>query len=326
MTHLEPTQTGQALVSIVVPVFNESAGIREFYDQLVSTLVQLPVDREIIFIDDGSTDRTAEIIAAIAKEDPRVGGVSLSRNFGHQAALTAGLNLARGNAVISMDGDLQHPPSLIPVLIEKWTQGHKIVNTIRQDTGDQSFLKRWSSRLYYRVLNWISEVPIPSGAADFRLLDRQVVDTLRELKEHDRFLRGLISWVGFSSTSVPFQPAKRRTGKTKYSLVKMVRLAIDGILSFSAAPLRLLLIGGLFICALSLVYASYSLYAHFFENTTVRGWTSLLVSVLFLGGVQLIGMGLLGEYLMHIYWETKGRPLYIVRQSYGASVPRANKN
>ena len=314
------------LISIVIPVFNESEGIHQVYEQVCRAIAGLPDPCEIIFVDDGSTDDTAALIASIAQKTTNVSGISLSRNFGHQAALTAGLDVARGDAVVTMDGDLQHPPDFIPILVEKWKQGFQVVNTVREDSGRESLLKRVSSRIYYKILNLVSEVPIQAGAADFRLLDRQVVESLRAIKEHDRFLRGLVSWVGYSSTSVRFTPGKRYAGKTKYSFVKMFRLAVDGILSFSAVPLRLLLVCGLIICLLSFVYGSYSLYVHFFTNATVPGWTSLLITILFLGGGQLIGIGLLGEYLMHIYMESKSRPLYIIRQSFGGGCERVEKN
>jgi polyisoprenyl-phosphate glycosyltransferase len=232
------------------------------------------------------------------------------------------LRHASGDAVITMDGDLQHPPSLIPTLIGKWQEGHQVVFTIRESTADESFFKKLTSRLFYRLMSASSMTPVQPFGADFRLLDKAVVSSLNTLEEHDRFLRGLIGWLGFSAVGVPFTADARIAGKTKYSTRKMLSFALDGILSFSAAPLHLVTLLGLIVSALSFLYGAYSLYAYFFTALTIPGWTSLLVTVLFLGGVQLISIGFLGEYLLRVYNETKRRPLYIIKDALNIDTKR----
>ena len=216
-----------------------------------------------------------------------------------------------------MDGDLQHPPSLIPALLEQWQNGNQIVYTVREETEGEPFLKRLTSKLFYRLLNAFSQTSVQPFAADFRLLDRKVVDSLNTMEERDRFLRGLISWVGFSSIGVTYKADARFAGTSKYTFRKMMRLAIDGIVSFSATPLHLVTYLGLIVSFLSFLYGLYSLYAYFFTDLTIPGWTSILVTVLFLGGIQLISIGVLGEYLIRVYNEAKGRPLYIIKDSLG---------
>jgi len=311
------------LVSIVVPVLNESENLAELYRQLNTILAELSYKFEILFVDDGSTDSTYRLLEGLRRKDERVKAVSFSRNFGHQAALTAGLQLARGNAVIMMDGDLQHPPALIPSLLKEWEAGFPIVYTVRKETQGESFFKKAASRMFYRLLNSFSDTPVHQAAADFRLLDRKVVASLNTFQERDRLLRGLISWVGFPSKSLVYTAEARAAGKSKYTLRKMVKLAIDGITSFSTAPLHLVTYVGFVVCLISFMYGLYSLYAFFFTGLTVPGWTSLLITVLFLGGVQLISIGIMGEYLIRVYNESKGRPLYIIKDSLGVSIPRS---
>jgi len=308
-------------VSIVIPVYNEVESIPILFDHLKKALAGLPFNFEILFVDDGSTDGTYLAINDLRQRDRRVKAISFSRNFGHQAALTAGLQYATGDAVVTMDGDLQHPPSLIPLLVEKWREGFEIVYTTRESTADESFLKKITSRLFYRIMNAFSDTEIQTYAADFRLLDRSVVNNLNKLEERDRFLRGLIGWMGYSSIGIPYTADARVAGTSKYTTKKMFKFALDGILSFSAAPLHLVTYLGLLVSFFSFLYGLYSLYAYFFTTRTIPGWTSLLVTVLFLGGVQLICIGILGEYLIRIYNEAKGRPLYIVRTSFGFEDP-----
>ena len=312
-------------VSIVIPVFNEVENVPILFDHLTKALHGLPFNFEILFVDDGSTDGTYLAVKDVQKRDRRIKALSFSRNFGHQAALTAGLQYASGDAVITMDGDLQHPPSLIPTLIEKWREGFEIVYTTRESTADESFFKKMTSRLFYRLINAFSETPVQPFAADFRLLDRAVVRSLNTLEERDRFLRGLIGWLGFSTVGVPYTADLRAAGKSKYTLGKMMKLALNGIVSFSAAPLHLVTYLGIFSAFLGFLYGIYSLYVRFFTNDTVQGWTSLVIVILFLGGVQLISIGILGEYLIRVYDETKRRPLYIVRDSVGLEPADARK-
>jgi glycosyltransferase involved in cell wall biosynthesis len=304
-------------VSVAIPVYNEEESISLLLDQLRPVIDKLPYEFEVLFIDDGSTDGTYRAIQEARKKDPRIKALSFSRNFGHQAALIAGLQFAKGDAVITMDGDLQHPPGLIPDLIGKWREGFQIVYTIREATIKESFFKRLTSRFFYRVINAFSDTPVQPFAADFRLLDRSVVNSLKSLKERDQFLRGLIGWMGFNAAGIPFTAGERAAGTSKYSTKKMIKLALDGILSFSAAPLHFVTYLGFVVSLLSFLYGAYSIYAYFFTNLTVSGWTSLLLAVLFLGGVQLISIGFLGEYLIRIYNETKARPSFIIKESSG---------
>jgi glycosyltransferase involved in cell wall biosynthesis len=312
-------------ISIVIPVFNEVETVPILFDHLKRVLLPLPFDFEILFVDDGSTDGTYLAIKDLQKRDRRVKALSFSRNFGHQAALTAGLQYASGDAVITMDGDLQHPPSLIPTLIEKWNEGFEIVYTTRESTADESFFKKMTSRLFYRIINAFSETPVQPFAADFRLLDRAVVKSLNTLEERDRFLRGLIGWLGFSAVGVPYTADPRAAGTSKYTTRKMIKLAFSGIISFSAAPLHLVTYLGITASFLGFLYGIYSLYVRFFTNDTVQGWTSLVIVILFLGGVQLISVGILGEYLIRVYDETKRRPVYIVRDSLGLETADVRK-
>jgi dolichol-phosphate mannosyltransferase len=303
------------VISIAIPVYNEVENIPLLYDHLKPVLQKLPFVFELIFVDDGSSDGTYAVIQKLREQDRRIKAISFSRNFGHQAALTAGLQYATGDAVITMDGDLQHPPSLIPTLIEKWQEGNQVVFTIRESTADESFFKKLTSKLFYRIMTASSKTPVQPFGADFRLLDRKVVASLRTLEERDRFLRGLIGWLGFTAIGVPYTADARAAGTSKYSTRKMIKFALDGILSFSATPLHLVTFLGLFVSILSFAYGAYSLYAFFFTDRTIPGWTSLLVTILFLGGVQLISIGFLGEYLLRVYNETKRRPLYIIKDS-----------
>ena len=305
------------LISVVIPVYNEAANVPVLADELLEVFKKLPFKFEVLFVDDGSTDTTYRAVQDLRQKDRRTKALSLSRNFGHQAALTAGLEFAQGEAVITMDGDLQHPPSLIPALLEQWQNGNQIVYTIRDETEGEPFLKKMTSRIFYRLMNAFSETSIQPFAADFRLLDRKVVDSLKTIEERDRFLRGLIGWVGFSSIGVTYKADARFAGRSKYTFRKMMRLALDGIVSFSATPLHLVTYLGLAVSFLSFLYGLYSLYSYFFTDRTVPGWTSILVTVLFLGGVQLVSIGVLGEYLIRVYNEAKGRPLYIIKDSLG---------
>lgn len=306
-----------AEISVVVPVYNEEENIRPLYDRLSETLKALGLSYEIIMVDDGSSDRSAEIISELNKKDGRVKLLSFSKNFGHMIALSAGLDHASGNAVITLDADLQHPPALIPKLVEKWKSGAEVVNTLRKETRGAGVFKVLSADLFYRLLNKIARINLPPRAADYRLLDRKVVETLKQMKERARFLRGLISWVGFKQGSVEYEADPRFAGKTKYSVGRMFSFALDGITSFSSFPLRLSTYLGLTVAFLSFVYILYAVYIRLFTNRAIEGWTSVLVAVLFIGGVQLIFLGILGEYLGRVYEETKQRPLYIVRSKLG---------
>ena len=304
-------------LSIVVPLFNEEESLPELYTRFSAVSSSLGLACEIILVDDGSTDHSLEIIEALAVKDPRVKLLSFSRNFGHMAALSAGLDHAGGDAVITLDADLQHPPELIPAMLQKWKEGAEIVNAIRRETRGAGAVKKVTARLFYWLIGKIGKINLPEGSADYRLLDRKVVEALKGLKERSRFLRGIINWVGFKQSTVTFDAPSRFAGKTKYSFGKMFAFALDGITAFSAFPLKLSAYLGLCTAGLSFIYIIYAIYIRLFTNQAIEGWTSVLVAVLFIGGVQLIFMGVLGEYLGRVFDETKGRPLYIVSKKIG---------
>lgn len=299
-------------VSVVIPCFNENSNILTLYQSLSSVLS--PYSYDLLFVDDGSTDTSLEVIESIAASDTKVRYISLSRNFGHQHALKAGLDHAAGDCVISLDADMQHPPELIPKLIDKWQEGFEVVNTIRGEQKSLSTSKKISSGLFYHFVNKLSSVEIKPGVADFRLLDRKVVDALAQFNENYLFLRGLIPWLGFKQTSVHFEPADRLSGKTKYSFTRMLRFALDGITSFSSRPLYLSIALGTVIAGLAFIYGIYALYMYLFTDATMPGWTSTTASILFIGGIQLIMLGIIGMYLGKLFIENKRRPNYIIRQ------------
>lgn len=304
-------------LSLVVPVCNEEDNLSLLYEKLLQVLSPLPLSWELILVDDGSRDGSLSVMRRLREKDQRVKIISLSRNFGHMMALTAGLDFAAGDAVITLDADLQHPPELIPELVRRWQAGSEIVNTVREETTGAGWFKSWSARFFYRLINRVARLDLPAGSADYRLLDRRAVNYLKQFRERSRFLRGLIGWVGFHQEFLPYRAAARQAGKTKYSFGKMFSFALDGITSFSAAPLRLAAYLGLLVASLSFLYLAYALYAHFLTDQTIEGWTSLLVVVLFLGGLQLIFLGVIGEYLGRVFEEVKQRPLYIVREKIG---------
>ncbi len=313
------------LVSIVIPAYNEAECLPRLHAELCRACDPLPYAFEFLFVDDGSRDATPETLAQLRRRDGRVGYLALSRNFGHQAALSAGIERARGDAVIVMDGDLQHPPALIPVLLDRWRAGHDVVNTHRVQTVRIGLLKRLCSAAFYRVFNWAANVHLSPGSADFRLLARPVVDALNGLPERHRFLRGLIPWLGFRQTCVDFVAPERFAGHSKYTFLRSLRFALDGITAFSFYPLRRVTMLGWLIALGSVVYALYALGAHLFGHDTVPGWTSLLLCILFFGGCQLALAGILGEYLGRVLEQVKGRPLYIVRSAVDPLPARSHK-
>ncbi|GAB3961099.1 glycosyltransferase family 2 protein [Spirosoma harenae] len=267
---------------------------------------------EILIVDDGSSDQTRYVLRQLSQEYPVVRFISFSRNFGHQMALRAGYDNARGEAVICLDADLQHPPELIPTLIDKWRQGFEVVYTVRQADPKLSWFKRTTSKYFYRVLRSVSNLEIEDGAADFRLLDRKVVDTIKQFKENDLFLRGAISWVGFRQCRILYEPAARYAGRSKYSFRKMLKLAAMGITSFSTRPLYLSVMLGFGMFLFATLFGMETLYEYFFTNATVSGWTTLVVLLVLIGGVQFIMIGIMGVYLGKTFVEVKGRPAYII--------------
>lgn len=305
---------------IVAPCHNEAAGVRQFYQQLRETLAKLKNCRyRIVLVDDGSSDATPQILVELSRGDPDLCVVTLSRNFGHQIALTAGLDAADGDAVIMMDADLQHPPALIPEMVARWQQGADIVSAVRQSTGGASWWKSATSGLFYRLINLLSDTYIVPGAADFCLLSRRAHQAILSVRERQRFLRGIVSWVGFNRTFVPFEAPPRYAGQSSYSPAKMIRLAMTAVISFSSAPLRMATRLGLLLSAAGFAYLAYILIAWLFLERNEPGWTSTISVILILGGVQLVFMGLLGEYLAVVYEEAKQRPLYLLKEPSAAA-------
>lgn len=304
------------MISIVTPVYNEDGNVVYFHDEVTKVMQTLDMDYEIIYVNDGSKDRTDELIHQLAAGDPHVRALTFARNFGHQIAITCGMDFAVGDAVITMDGDMQHPPALLPKLLGLWEQGYDVVQTIRQTTQGVSAFKRLTSKYYYKALNLISEVPVQPGGSDFRLLDHQAVLALRQYREHDRFIRGIVGAMGFRQVQVPFVAPERYAGTSKFSLKKMAKFALDGILGNSILPLRISFYIGLVSLLLSFALFGHVLFETY-EGDTVPGWSTIVIVMAFFGGTQLMVLGILGEYIGHIFREVKGRPLYLVDTSAG---------
>jgi dolichol-phosphate mannosyltransferase len=300
-------------ISIVIPAYNEEGNLSEIRKAIDHVFHNLPNYKyEIIFVNDGSRDRTQDFLEDMSLSFPEVRYIEFSRNFGHQYAVKAGLDLADGNAVISMDADLQHPPALIPEMIRKWEEGYDIVYTIRKYPKSISRFKRSTSDFFYRILSKLSDVELEKGSSDFRLLDASVIDVIRDGTESDVFLRGLVKWVGFRQYAIPFVAGERFAGESKYSLGKMFRFAFTGITAFSVKPLYLAAYLGFFFSLVSLLYIPYVIYS-FMNHSEISGWASLIMTVVFFGGVQLIILGILGIYMGKIFKQIKGRPNYIIR-------------
>lgn len=272
---------------------------------------------ELIFVDDGSKDRTLQILATLQPQNPHIRILSFSRNFGHQLAVTAGIDHARGDAVVLIDADLQDPPELIPEMIKKWKEGYEVVYGQRILRRGETYFKRITARLFYRLLNRLSEVPIPLDTGDFRLMGRRVVDELIKMREHHRFIRGMVSWVGFKQTPVFYDRRPRFAGKSKYPLRKMIRFTMDGIVSFSATPLKVATYLGFLTALLSLAGIIYVIFVRLRTNNWVPGWTTTIIAIMFFSGVQLITVGIIGEYVARIHRESKHRPLYILKEKIG---------
>lgn len=297
-------------ISIVVPCYNERDNVRTLVDRLVAALGS--TDFEIVFVDDGSRDGSPALVEEIAKTQPRVRLLELSRNFGHQAALAAGLDDARGKAVVIMDADLQDPPELVPEMIARWRAGADVVYAVRR-TRKEGFLKRAAYKIFYRSMRMITAVDIPLDAGDFSLLDGAVVDALRALPEKNRFLRGLRSWVGFTHVAVPYDRPGRNAGETKYTLRKLVGLALSGYVGFSSMPLRAAAFLGFFAAFVGFGLMGWVIWTRFYGLVSPRGWASTSALVLFMGGVQLLTLGVIGEYLGRVYDEVRRRPTYVLR-------------
>jgi len=303
-------------ISIIIPTYCEEGNIVPLYSKLVLELNNLKISAfEIIYINDGSTDESLEKIKELVTQDSRVKYIHFSRNFGHQNALRAGLDFASGNAVISMDADLQHPPEMLPMLINHWREGYQVVYTKRKNTSDLSLFKKLTSALFYKLVNYLSETKLEEGTADFRLLDRSVVEALKKFKENNLFYRGIVPGIGFKQISVEYTPHERFSGKTKYTFSKMVRFALIGITSSSAKPLYFSIYLGVFLAILSFLYAVYAIYISVFTEKAITGWTSLIASILFIGGIQLVMLGIVGIYLGKLFSESKNRPNYLIEET-----------
>jgi len=306
------------LLSVVVPCFNEEEALHETSRELLEVLARAPLSFEIIYVDDGSTDATPGILRDLARQDERVRVIRFSRNFGHQMAITAGLEHSSGDAVVLIDADLQDPPELILEFVQKWMDGYDVVYGVRAEREGETAFKRWSAKLFYRCIDQLSETRIPLDAGDFRLMDRCVVDALLAMPERDRFVRGMVSWLGFSQVAVSFRRAARKAGVTKFSVFRMIRFAMDGIFSFSIVPLRLATWTGFAASAIAILGILIAVVEWIFGVPgLVKGWTSMVTAILFIGGVQLICIGIIGEYVGRIYGESKRRPLYVLRERLG---------
>jgi len=310
-------------LSVVLPIYNEEKGIDELYRRLTEVLGPTGWSYELVLVNDGSRDGSWRKILELGSRDRRVCGVNLSRNFGHQIAITAGVEMSRGAAVVVMDSDLQDPPELIPVLYAKHQEGFDVVYAQRRTREGESWFKEVTAKAFYRLIRRMTTIEIPVDTGDFRLMSRRVVNDLMKLQEQSRFVRGLVTWVGYNQTPVLYDRSKRYGGETKYPLAKMMRFALDGITGFSSQPLRLASHAGLFFAFASLtLMAALMVYKLGGGTAVIPGWTSLAVAVLFLGGVQLLAVGILGEYIGRIYEEVKRRPLYLVRDSVNFTNPR----
>lgn len=304
-------------LSLLVPMYNESEVIPAFFERIQNVLSSLDIEWEIVCVNDGSTDNTEALVQGYAEKDPRIKLVSFSRNFGKEPAMTAALDYASGSAIIPIDADLQDPPEVIGVMLEKWEEGFDVVYAKRASRDSDSVVKRSTAHWFYQLFNRLSDIPIPENVGDFRLMDKRVADVIRKMPEKDRFMKGLFSWPGFSATTVEFERQSRESGDSKFNYWKLWNFALSGITSFSTAPIRIGTYLGLVIAAMSFIYGIYIITKTMFFGVETPGYASIVVIVLFLGGIQLVCIGLLGEYIGRIYKEVKNRPLYVVDSTVG---------
>ena len=297
------------MISIVTPVYNEEDNVVFFHEEITKVMKTIGMDYELIYVNDGSRDRTDELIRELAEKDSHVRAITFARNFGHQTAITCGMDFARGDAVITMDGDMQHPPELIPLLLEKWKDGYDIVQTIRTSTEDSGFIKKITSAGYYKVINSISKTPVTPGGSDFRLMNRKSLDVFLRFREHARFIRGIVGGLGFKQTTIKFEAPARHAGVSKFSMNKMLHFAMDGILTNSTTPLRAAFYAGAVSGFIGILLILHVLYSYLVGNT-VPGWATMTILIAFFGSANLVGLGIIGEYIGRIYEESKNRPLY----------------
>ncbi|MGA8169613.1 MAG: glycosyltransferase family 2 protein [Methylocystis sp.] len=308
-------------LSVVVPVFNETGNLRPLTERLTPVLEELGLSFEVVLIDDGSSDETLQILRELNAADPRFSALSFSRNFGKEIAIAAGLDAARGRAVVVMDADLQHPPEVIPQFVEKWREGYQNVYGRRVDRATDPKLRTVFTRLFYRLIGHFGDVALPEGAGDFRLLDRQAVDALLTMRERARFNKGLFAWIGFKTIGVPFVVERRAFGVSTFNFARLVSFALDGLMSFSSIPLKIWTYVGLAISGGALTMAAWFLIKTMIYGVDVPGYASLMVSIAFFSGVQLLSLGVIGEYIARIFAEVKGRPLYLVAERIGGEPP-----
>ena len=315
-------------VDIIVPVYNEEEGIAAFHQQLCQAIDPLPHKFTIFYIDDGSTDQTCSRLSALAHQDERMTVVQLSRNFGHQAALTAGIDLSESDYAITLDGDGEHPPSLIPEMLRQAESGYDIILTQRSDQEHLGSFKTRTSNFYYKLINWIGDTRVLPGSADFRAMSRPVVQSLHQMREYHRFLRGMVAWVGFRSVILPYQQPERLAGKSKYSLRKMLKLAMNGIFSFSLVPLYIAISIGVLFLALAVLEGLYvlSFWVSGNQAALAPGWSSLMFMLLVVGGCLMISLGLIGIYIGYIFQEVKKRPIYLVQRKYSGQSPQPGES
>ena len=313
-------------IAIVIPAYNEEDNVEIAYRRLKEVLDFTNYDYELIFVDDGSKDNTLSKLLELYEKDKKVKVISLSRNFGKEIALSAGLDYADADAVIPFDVDLQDPPEVIPKLIAKFEEGYDVVNAVRIKREGETFLKRFTSKAFYKIINILSDIEIPQDVGDFRLISRDALNAIKGIRERKRFMKGIFAWVGFKTTSVYYERAPRHAGKTKWNYFKLINLAVEGITSFSIAPLRLASLLGLFVSFVAFLYAMWIIIQKLIYGNPVKGYPSIMVAILFLGGVQLITIGIIGEYVGRIYEEIKQRPLYIVKKIWDKDNKEENEN
>jgi len=302
-------------LSIIIPIYNEEGNIQILHDRLCKVIEGITSSFELVFVNDGSKDKSITLIKSLAAQDKRVRYLDFSRNFGHQIAVSAGLDHAKGNSVVIIDADLQDPPELIAEMYTKMKEGYQVVYAKRRQRQGETFLKTFTAKMFYRILKKITSINIPVDTGDFRIMDKKVVDVLNNMPERNKFLRGQISWIGFNQTYVEYDRDERFAGKTGYTYRKMLRFAMDGITSFSNFPLKVASTLGFVVSGISFFIMLYSLYVRFVNGHFVEGWTSLMISILFLGGIQLICVGIIGEYLSRVSDNVRNRPLYVVADS-----------
>jgi polyisoprenyl-phosphate glycosyltransferase len=309
--------TSIPIISIVVPVYNEEDNLLLLFSRIKATVEQITSAYEIIFVNDGSADNSLSILKDLSAQDPRNKYFSFSRNFGHQQAIMAGINHSRGNAVVTIDGDLQDPPELITSLWEKYQEGYKVVYAQRRTRAGENVFRNMAIKIFYRILKKTTRINIPVDTGDYRLMDRKIVEALKQMPEQNKFLRGQVAWVGFKQVAVLYDRESRHAGRSNYGFFKLLRLAWDGFTAFSNYPLRLATVAGFVVSFISFLIILYALYSKFVMAYVISGWTSLIISTMFIGGVQLITIGIIGEYVSRINSDVRKRPLYIIEEASG---------